>query len=813
VPLPIGPLRLAARGLSRRPGFAAVAILTIALAIGANTAIFSIVNGALLRPLPFREPERLVKLEARSNTGHMISLSIPNYRDWRDRSRGFGGVALSGGWNMRLTGRGPAEMLEGRGVVGDFFGTLGLRPEVGALFGPDAAPDHEGGRLEVVLGHAWWQQRFGGDRGLIGQTLTLAGRPYTVGGVLEPHAGFPDPNVQFYIPMATIPGLPWDDRDSGFGASAFARLGAAVTFTAARQDMTRVDREVRDVAGPTAPTAVVSTLESWYVGDVQEQLWILMGAVGFVLLIALANVGNLLLSRGEDRHRELAVRSALGAGRGALVRLLLTEALLIAGAGGLLGAALAYATVQALVPLLPAEIPSVLRAQIQVDGLALAFGVGLALLAGVLFGLFPALHASRVDLAGSFKSGARTTDPGRSALRSALVVSEVALALVLLVGAGLMLKSLDRLLNVDKGFEESNVLTAAVAAPSGGFADAERWRRFYADVETRARALPGVRSASLQLLLPLSERSWELRIHPEGVPPTRETGQSVLYNIVTPSYFETFGVPLVRGREFGEGDREGASLVAIIDETMARQFWPGQDPIGKRVTFETETEDRSSAPVYRTVIGVARNVRHYELMTPSRIQVYVPVEQAGRRWGNTLRLALKTQGPPERLAPELRAMLAGIDPDITLWQVQSLEGYVGRATARSRAMTRVLAAFAAAALGLSALGLFGVMSYAVRRRVREIGIRIALGAAPGDVRRWVGLRAARLTAVGLVAGVLGAVALTRLLSTALFEVSPLDPMTYVWVSVILVATSLLAAWLPTRRAMRVDPVRVMRDEG
>jgi predicted permease len=389
----------------------------------------------------------------------------------------------------------------------------------------------------------------------------------------------------------------------------------------------------------------------------------------------------------------------------------------------------------------------------------------------------------------------------------------VALALVLLVGAGLMLKSLDRLLNVDKGFEESNVLTAAVAAPSGGFADAERWRRFYADVETRARVLPGVRSASLQLLLPLSERSWELRIHPECVPVTRETGQSVLYNIVTPSYFETFGVPLMRGREFGEGDREGASLVAIIDETMAREFWPGQDPIGKRVTFETETEDRTSAPVYRTVIGVARNVRHYELMAPSRIQVYVPVEQAGRRWGNTLRLALKTQGPPERLAPELRAMLAGIDPDITLWQVQSLEGYVGRATARSRAMTRVLAAFAAAALGLSALGLFGVMSYAVRRRVREIGIRIALGAAPGDVRRWVGLRAARLTAIGLVTGVLGAVALTRLLSTMLFEVSPLDPMTYVWVGVILVATSLLATWLPARRAMRVDPVRVMRDEG
>jgi predicted permease len=672
-----GSFRLAARGLRRRPGFAIVSILTIALAIGANTAIFSVVNGTLLTPLPFREPERLVKLETRSNTGHLVSLSIPNYRDWRDRSRGFESLALSGGWNMRLTGRGPAEVLDGRGVVGDFFGTLGLTASIGSLFGPDAAPDHEGGRMDVVLGHGFWQQRFGGERDIVGQTLTLGGRLYTVVGVLEAGAGFPDPAVQFYVPMATIPGLPWDDRDSGFGASAFGRLLPGTAVTSAHQDMARVDREVREVAGATAPTAVLSTLTSWYVGDVREQLWILMGAVGFVLLIALANVGNLLLSRGEDRHRELAVRSALGARRGALVSLLLAESVLIAVAGGALGAGLAYATVQALVPLLPAEIPAVLRGQIRVDLMALAFGLGLALLAGAAFGLVPALRSSRIDLAGAFKSGARTTDPGRSALRSALVIGEVALALVLLVGAGLMLKSLGRLLNVDKGFNAANVLTAAVGAPAARIPDAEHWRAFHADVAAQAQGLPGVRSVSFQLLLPLADRSWELRIHPEGVPVERATGLSVLYNIVSPEYFETFEVPLVRGRGFGAADQDGAPLVAIIDETMARQFWPGQDPIGKRVTFETETADRESAPVYRTVIGVARNVRHYELMTPSRIQVYVPVDQAGRRWGNTLRIALKTEGPPERLTAQLRALLAGIDPDVTLWQVQSLEGSSG----------------------------------------------------------------------------------------------------------------------------------------
>jgi len=806
-------LALAARGIRRRPGFAVVCTATIALAIGANTAIFSVVNGTLLRPLPFRDPERLVKLEAKAHTGFMISLSIPNFRDWRDRNRVLESLVLSGGWNLRLTGRGPAEVLVGRGVVGDFFATLGLEPEVGSLFGAKAAPDHEGGELLVVLGHAFWQQRFGGDRAILGQTLMLGGRPYTITGVLQPNAGFPDPAQQFYLPMATIAGLPWDDRDSGFGASAFGRLHPSADLTAARRDMVRVDREVAEVAGRTASTAELSTLTSWYLGDLRVQLWILMGAVGFVLLIAVANVGNLLLSRGEDRSRELAVRSAVGAGRPELITLLLAEAVLIAGAGGILGAALAYAAVQALVPLLPSEIPAVLRSQIRVDGTTLAFGIGLALVTSVLFGLVPALRFSRVDLAGSLRAGVRSTDAGRTGLRSALVVGEVALAVLLLVGAGLMLKSLDRLLDVEKGFDARNVLTAAIGAPDARIPDAERWRGFHHEVGERAAALPGVRSVSFQLLLPLGQRSWELRIHPEGVAVERETARSVLYNIVSPDYFRTFGVPLVRGRGFGQEDRDGAGLVTIIDESMAREFWPGENPIGKRVTFETETEDRGSTPVYRTVVGVARNVRHYELTSPSRIQVYVPMDQSARRWGNILRIALKTVGPPDRAAAPLRTLLAGIDPDATLWQVQPLEAYVDRATAQSRAMTRVLAVFGAAALGLAALGIFGVMSYTVSRRSREIGIRMALGATAMNVTRWIGGRALRLTMLGLGLGMLGSLGLTRVLTGALFEVSPLDPGTYLRVVAVLGGTALLAAWFPARRGTRVDPVSVIRDAG
>ena len=801
----------AVRGLRRRPGFAAVSIATIALAIGANTTIWSVVSGALLRPLPFREPERLMALDTRAHTGFSISLSIPNYRDWRDRNRVFESFAASAGWNIRLTGRGPAQILDGRAVMGDVFGTLGLTAAAGRLFTAAEVADREGGDQVVVLGHAFWQQRFGGDPAIVGQTLVLGQRPWTVIGVLPPGAGFPNPTMEFYIPMAAITGLPWGDRESSFGAWAIARLKPGATLETARRDMERVNREVRELAGPTAAKAEVGTLTSWYVGDVRVQLWILMGAVGFVLLIAIANVGNLLLARGEDRARELTVRAALGAARGRLVRLLLAEALAIAAVGGVLGAGLAYLAVRTIVPLLPTEIPELLRSQIKVDSAVLLFGVVLALMTGLVFGLVPALRSTRVNLAGALKSGGRTTDQGKGGLRQALVVVEVALALVLLISAGLMLKSLDRLIHVDKGFEEGGVLTGAVSAGFGRVPDGERWRAYYDGLQEQAERLPGVTSGAFALLLPLSDRSWELRIHPEGVPVEKETGQSVLYNIVSPRYFETFGVPLLKGRAFGPSDREGAVPVAIIDETMAAKFWPGADPIGKRVTFETASD--SGPPVYRTVVGVAKNVRHYELMQPSRIQVYVPLDQSARRTGMTLRFGLKTAGDPSALMAPLRATLAGIDPDAVLFQVEPLAGYVDRATARNRAMTRVLAVFGAGALGLAALGIFGVMSYAVTRRTREIGIRMALGAAPKNVMGWVSGQAMKLTAAGLVLGVVAAAALTRVLGKALFEVSPLDPLTYVWVTVVLGATALLAAWLPARRAVRVDPVKVLGDEG
>jgi putative ABC transport system permease protein len=802
-------LRAAVRALSRRPGLTTVAVGTIAIAIAANTAIFSVVNGALLRPLPLPEVERLVTMDVRAHTGFLISLSIPNYRDWRDRSRSFDAFAASAGWGFVFTGRGAARVVSGQAVVGDYFGMFGMQPLVGRVLTAAELPGHAGGERLVVLGHAFWQQHLGADPGVVGQTLTLDGNPFAVVGVLPPGVGFPTPTAEFYVPMAAMSDLPWDDRTSSFGTRGFARLAPGVALAEAARDLDRVGRELRAEAGDDVALPEVRSLASYYVSGTTERIWILMGAVGFVLLIAVANVGNLLLARAEDRHRELAVRSALGAGRWQITRLLLTEAMVLAVAGGVAGAGLAYVAVGGLLQLLPADFPALLRGQVRVDVTVLSFGVLLALLSGVAFGIAPALRAGRIGLEGALKSGTRATRRS-GALRSAFVVGEVALALVLLVGAGLMVRSLERLSRVDKGFEAGGVLTGAVAISDARYPDRERWRAFYAQLRDEAAELPGVRAAGLALLLPLSNRSWELRIHPAGVPVLRETGQSVLYNVVSPEYFDVLRVPILRGRAFQQADREGGDPVAIIDETMAERFWPGADPIGQQVTFES---DSAGAPLYRTVVGVAANVRHYELAEPSRIQVYVPFAQTGSRWGMGLRLVLRTDGEPATLVTPLREVVTRLDPEAPLSSTRPLDEFVAGALAADRAMTRVLAAFGAGALALAALGIFGVMSYAVTRRTREIGIRMALGAARGDVLRWVGGRTLRLTLGGVAIGLGAAVALTRLLRRMLFEVSPLDPVILGGVTVVLTAVALLAAYLPARRATRVDPVAALNTEA
>ncbi|HLB36871.1 MAG TPA: ABC transporter permease [Gemmatimonadales bacterium] len=805
-------MRFALRSLARHPGFTAVGALTIALAVAGNTAIFAVLKALVLDPLPFKDPGELVTLDVRSSRGFLISNSIPNYRDW-GRSRAFQAVGASAGWGMILTGRDQAQVMNLRAVLGDFFGTLGVQPYQGRVFAP--AETEPGAEPAIVLGYQFWRTRLGGDPKIVGQTLALDQRPHVVVGILPEGAGFPSPTVEGYVPMGSIPDLPWEDRGSSFGTRAIARLASGMSPALAQQDLDRITAAVEEREGQAIAHPELRTLTDFYVRDLRRQSWVLMAAVGFVLLIAVANVGSLVLVRGEGRRQEIAVRSALGARRRALLRMLLTESLVLSFLGGTLGLGLAYGAVRVLVPLLPSAIPQLLLARIGVDGGVLLFTLALTTTAGLFFGAIPALRASDLEPAKELREGTRGSSR-RQRLRSALVTCEVALAMVLLIGAGLMLRSLQNLRSADKGFDAQGVLTARVGLPGDQYPTKERWRAFFDELLPRARALPGVQAAAVSLLLPLSDRSWEMGILPDNVPfdPTRR--ESVLYNFVTRDYFQTMGIPLLQGRGFTESDGDGSPPVAIIDETMAAKFWPGQDPIGKRVTWEVEegsTPGADAAPVYRTVVGVVKNIRHYELANPSRIQVYVPMAQTLRVWGTGVYVVLKTDVAPASLVEPLRRELSGMNPDVPLRAVQPLATYVDGDLAGSRVMSVLLATFGAVALALAGVGIFGLVSYSVAQRSREIGIRMALGADAREVLGWIARLGLGLAGTGVAIGVLAAAGLTRLMRTLLYEVSPLDPLLYAALATLLIAVALLATYLPARRAARTDPATVLKREA
>jgi putative ABC transport system permease protein len=543
---------------------------------------------------------------------------------------------------------------------------------------------------------------------------------------------------------------------------------------------------------------------------------ILMGAVGFVLLIACANVASLLLSRGESRRRELAVRTALGAGRRRVVRQLLTESVMLGLSGGILGIGLAYAGVGVLVPAISDSVPSVMAGRIGLDRSVLAFTFLVSVGAGLLFGIAPALRAATQTLVGELKEGGRggTAGRARQRLRSGLVVTEVALSLILLIGAGLMIQSFNKLQNVDKGFVADNIFTARASLPRVRYDGKEPAWQFFAEFLERVQALPGVNTASMTQIVPLQGNSWEQGIVPEGTPREPENVQSVLYYMVTPDHFETFGISLMRGRLFTEQDRDGTPLVCVIDETMAEKFWPGEDPIGKRVNFEEGEGSTRETPVlvWRTIVGVVRNVRHYEMENPSRITVYVPMAQSEGMWSTAMHIVAKTQGDPMALTEMVRSELNLMDPEVPLYQVETMEGYVKEALSNTTLVGGLLTVFSSLALVLSAIGIFGVMSFSVVQRLREIGIRMALGAHAGDVVKMVARQGLAVTLGGVFLGLLGAFGLTRLLSTVLYQVDPVEPVTYAGFAVFLIAVSLLAAYLPARRATRIDPAIVLREE-
>lgn len=808
-------IRYGIRTLLKRPSFTIIAVLTIALGIGANTAIFSIVSGVLLEPLPLRQPGELVIPDVISPQGYSISLSIPNFKDWRERSRSFESFGANMSLNVTLTGIDRPEIIRSRWILGDYFETLGVAAALGRTILSEET--WAGAAPIAVVTHGFWTRRLGEDPEAIGRTITLDGQTFEIVGVLPPRFAFPTADSEVFLPMGYLSdSLCWEDRGCSQGTWAVARLRDGVSIASAQADLDRIAREIEEEEGEEVAVARLGTLSDFFVGDVRSPILILMGAVGFVLLIACANVASLLLSRGESRRREVAVRSALGAGRGRVLRQLLTEAVMLGVAGGALGIFLAFVSIQVLVPAVSDSIPSIMVGRIDLDYAVLTFTLVVAVGAGLLFGIVPALRASSHKLAAELREGGRggTSGGARQRLRSGLVVAEVALSLVLLIGAGLMVQSLRQLQQVDKGFSEDNIFTARVSLPRARYDDKGPTWRFFDAFLDRVQGLPGVRSASLTQIVPLQGNSWEQGIIPEGVAPDPESFQSVLFYMVTPDHFSTFGIPLLRGRVFTDLDREDAPRVCIIDETMAEKFWPGEDPIGKRVTFETAEGSTHENPVrsYRTVVGVVQNVRHYELESPSRITVYVPFSQSGYAWSRAMHVAARTTGDPLALTDMVRRELNALDPEVPLYRIETMEGYVAEELSSTRLVSGLLTVFGAVALSLSAIGIFGVMSYTVVQRLRDIGIRMALGARAGDVVRMVASQGLKVTLLGVFVGLIAAFALTRLLASVLYQVEPIEPVTYAGFAAFLIVVSLLAAYLPARRATRVDPISVLRDE-
>ncbi|HKJ01133.1 MAG TPA: ABC transporter permease [Longimicrobiales bacterium] len=799
-------LRTTVRTLLRRPGYAALVVATLAVGIGGTTAIFTLVQGVLLRPLPYGDADEIVTFDVKSRVGNYISLSIPDFEDWRNRSRSFSTFGAAAGWTFVRETADGAERVDARVVLGDFFETLRIPAELGRVIpgaetGPGAAP-------VAVLGHGFWERAFGADPAVLGQAVTLDGQPYTVVGVLPAGAGYPRPDVEVYTPMGVLAdGLPWDNRDSSFGTRALARLVPGADVGAAQQDMNRVTSEVDAEEGKPGVTAEVRTLADLLVGNVRRGLLMLMAGVALVLLIAGANVANLALARSEARGAEMAVRRALGAGVRDITRVVVAESALLALLGGGIGIALATAVVGVLPGVLPLQLPGVVAGRIGLNGSVVAFGLGLTALAGLAFTLAPALRASLA--VGRLGHGVRALgDRAGRRTRDALVVVQVALSLILLVASGLLLRSLQHLSAVDPGFRAEGVFTARVS----GLDSPEEWLAFHDQVHATVAASPDVEKAASTLLVPLSDRSWERRVVPDNATFEVDVAPSVLFNVVSEAYFDVMGIPLLRGRTFQPSDRDDAPLVVVIDETMAERFWPGEDPVGHRLTMQETRSAEDREIQWRTVVGVVPNLRHYELTSPSRVQAYVPMRQALRAAGTGMYIVAKARGDASAVPGLVRATVSRLRPDIPVFEPRMLSDYVADETGQSRALGVTTTLFGVVAALLAALGIFGVLSLSVARRAPELGLRLAVGATPRNVVTMVVGQGMALVAVGTAVGVTASVFTGRALGAVLFEVRPWDGGVYATVVVVLLAVASLAALRPALRAARTQPVEVLKGE-
>ena len=794
-------LRYALRMLLKNPGFAAVAVIALALGIGANTAIFSVVNTILLRSLPYDDPDRLMVVkENKLPQFPEFSVSPGNFLDWQKQNASFEKLAAVQGSSYNLvTGDAEPERLDGARVSAGLFEMLGVKPVQGRTFLEEE--DQPGHQNVVVLSSNLWKRRFGSDPNIIGQSITMSAASYTIIGIMPPSFQFPDRDIDLWTPIAFTAAQA--QQHGSHYVAVIGRLKPGVTTEQARTEMSGIAARLAEQYPNSNAgwSTIVVPMQQFEVRDIKPALLVLLGAVALVLLIACANVANLLLARSTARQKEIAIRTALGASRSRVVRQLLTESVLLAVVGGGAGLLLAAWGTRSLLALAPEDLPRV--KDVALDGRVLGFTLLVTLITGIVFGLVPALQASRPNLNETLKEGGRGTTGGHHRIRSSLVITEVALALVLLVGAGLLIRSFIRLQQVNPGFNTKNAMSANVALPGRKYPNSDQYLSFFTQLMEKIAALPGVVAVGATQSLPI-QGDYLVGFNIQGRPPDPPgEDKSTNYYAVTPDYFKAMGIPLLRGRLFTEQDSKNAPRVAVINETMARTYFSDEDPIGKGINLSQGREG------FREIVGIVGDVKQYGLAQPTTLQTYEPYLQMPF---SAVTLIVRTEGNPAALSGSIRSEVLALDKEQPVSRIRTLDQIISGSVQQQRFTMLLLGVFAAVALILAAVGLYGVMSYAVTQRTHEIGIRMALGANTGNVLRLVVGHGMLLALIGVVIGLGGAFAFTRLMSKLLFAVSTTDPVTFVGISVLLTGVALVACLVPARRATKVDPMVALRHE-
>jgi len=803
-------IRYGIRGLLKRPGFTVIALITLALGIGANTAIFSVVNAVLLRPLPFQKPEELVIVwEDLAFAGFPHNTPAPaNYVDWKTQNQSFVDMAASRETSFNLTGDGEPERVSAYAVSANFFPLLGVQPLLGRSFVSEE--DQPGGSKAVVLSYGLWQSRYGGDRNILNREVLLNGEKHAVVGVMPASFQFFAKDVRVWVPIA-LTQEQWANR-GGHYLTVVARLKPGVSVTQAQADMNAVMRRIsmdhmdETIGGKIG--VVVMPVRDEFVGDARGSLIVLLVAVAFVLLIACANVAGLLLARAVGRRKEIALRLALGAGRTRVVRQLLTESLLLAVAAGVLGSLLAYASFTFLQGLIPEEMA--IATSLKLDVRILVFTIAISIVTGIIFGLVPALQSANFDLNDALKqSSGRVTSSGR--LRSAMIVFEVALSLVLLVGAGLLIQTLFQLFRQYSVLEPEKILTMRTILPLEKYKEPQRRTSYYQQVLQRVEHLPGVVAAGYSTSIPLAWKGGTSGFYPEGIKaPIPGMAYDANHREVSANYLKAMNIPLRQGRYFESSDNAQSLPVAIINETMAREYWPGENALGRR--FKVGDPDEPGKQ-WKEIVGIVADIRQMGIDEPVKAEMYIPYEQITDWPGYVPRdLAIRTTGDTSNLAGAVRQIIREVDPDQPVSNVATMQEVLSEEAGQRRMGMIMLVGFAALALLLASLGIYGVLAYFVTQHTNEIGVRQALGASPRNILFLVLKKGMGLTLIGVVIGVVASFALTRLMSSLLFGVTAGDPLTFATVPLLLIGVALLACYIPARRATKVDPLVALRYE-